>query len=95
MQPVAAPEACSTSAGSPAPSSALSATALMALLVPPAALADTASGAVAYDNAAGSESLKAVFGVGYAALVGVFAIRLLRRRAARAKSEVEALLALL
>lgn len=42
---------------------------------------------MAYDNAAGSESLKAVFGVGYAVLVGIFAIRLLRRRAARAKSE--------
>ena len=88
VQPAAAPEACSTSTGSPAPSSALSAAALMALLAPPAALADTAAGAVAYDNTAGSESLKTVFGVGYAALVAVFAIRLLRRRAARAKSEV-------
>lgn len=43
---------------------------------------------VAYDNAAGSENLKTVFGVGYVALVAVFAVRLLRRRAAYAKSEV-------
>ena len=66
----------------------LSAAALTALLAPPPAFADPAASAVAYDNAAGSESLKAVFGVGYVVLVGIFAVRLLRRRAARAKSEV-------
>ncbi len=48
----------------------------------------TAADVVNYDNSAGSNSLRNVFGVGYAVLVGAFAIRLLLRRAKRAKSEV-------
>jgi hypothetical protein len=53
----------------------------------PAASAAAAGDIAAYDNAAGSESLRTVFGVGYVLLVGIFAVRLLTKRAKRAKSE--------
>lgn len=76
------------SAASAATATTLPAAFLAAALPPPAALADTLADAVAYDNAAGSENLKTIFGVGYVALVAVFAVRLLLRRAGRAKAEV-------
>lgn len=56
--------------------------------LPPHALADTLADVASYDNAAGSENLKTVFGVGYVILVAIFAVRLLRKRAGRAKTEV-------